>query len=106
MLEVVDDALSVQEVHDRSQEVPIQRSRKRQVLGPARHIGDGDDLLERNDLDGRHYGDNIDVAGKHGDEEAANHDQGPYRPGNKGLLLLFVFRLWRWIFLWSRGIHR
>ena len=50
VLEVVNDALSVQEVHCRTQEIPVQALRKPQAPGAARYVGNGDDLLEGNYL--------------------------------------------------------
>lgn len=50
VLEVVDDALAVEEVHGRSEKVPVQRLGKAQATVLAGHIGYGDDLLEGHDL--------------------------------------------------------
>ena len=97
MLEVVNDTLSVQEVHGGGQEIPIQRFGEAQILFLAGNIGNGDNLLKRNNLDRRHDAKDVDVAGEHGDEEAGNHDKGPYCPGNKGLLLLFVLGQWGFV---------
>ena len=90
MLEIVDDALSIQIIHCRSQEIPIERFCKSQVLRFAGDIGDSNDLLERHDLDSGDQDNKVEVAGKQGHEEPGNHYERPYRPGNKGLLLLFV----------------
>lgn len=45
------------------------------------------------------------MAGEHGDEEASDHDERPYRPSYERLLLFVVFRLGRWFFLRGRDIH-
>lgn len=91
MLEVIDDTLSVQKVHGGGQEIPVQRLGKPQILLFAGDIGNGDNLLERDDLNSSRKTDNVDVAGEHGDEEPRNHDKGPYCPCNKSLLLLLIF---------------
>lgn len=93
VLEIVDDALPVQEVHGRREEVPVQGLGEAEVLLLARDVGDGNNFLERDDLDGSYKPDDVDVAGEHGDEKAGNHHEGPYRPGNEGLFLFLVFGL-------------
>jgi hypothetical protein len=35
------------------------------------------------------------MTGEQGDKKAGDHHEGPYRPGNEGLLLLLVFGLLR-----------
>lgn len=94
VLEVVNDAFSVEEIHGGSQEVPIQALRKSQASGAARDIGNGDNLLEGNDLNSSYDDNDVDVAGEHGPEEASNHDQRPDCAGNEGLLLLLIVGLW------------
>jgi hypothetical protein len=74
VLKVIDDALSIEEVHGRSQEIPVQRLGEAQTPGPTRNVGNGNNLLEGYDLDGSDNNDNVDMAGEHGDEEAADHD--------------------------------
>lgn len=93
VLEVVDDALSVKEVHSRCKKVPVQGLGEAKVLLLAGDVGDGNNFLERDDLNGSHNADDVDVAREHGDEKAGNHHEGPYRPGNEGLFLLLVFGL-------------
>lgn len=90
MLKVVDDALSIQEVHGRSQEVPVQRLGKPDILLFTRGVGNGDDLLERDYLHRRHNANDVDVAGEHGNKEKRYHHERPYRPGNESLPLLLV----------------
>lgn len=97
VLEVVDHALSVQEVHSCRQKVPIQRFGEPQVLLLVGDVGDSDNLLERNDLNSSNEGDDIDMTGEQRDEETGNHHEGPYRPGNEGLLLLLIFGLGRFL---------
>jgi hypothetical protein len=91
MLEIVDDAFSIQEVHGRGQEIPVERLRKADVLLPAGHICNGNDFLERDDLDRCDDDDYVNVAGKHGTEEEGNHHKGPYCPSDESLLLLLIF---------------
>ncbi|KAJ8104906.1 hypothetical protein OPT61_g10502 [Boeremia exigua] len=52
VLEVVDDALAVQEVHGGAEEVPVQRLGEAQAAGLAGDVGDRNDLLEADDLHG------------------------------------------------------
>lgn len=91
MLKVVDDAFPIQEIHRGRQEVPVQRLGKPKIFLLAGYVGNSDHLLKRHDLDRSHDANNVDVAGEHGDKEAGNHDERPYCPCNKRLLLLFVF---------------
>lgn len=97
MLEVVDHTFAIQEVHRSGQEIPIQRFRKPNVLLFTRDIGDGDDLLERDDLDGCYNTNDVDVTGKHGNEKTRYHHERPYCPSNECLLLLFIFRQRRFL---------
>ena len=50
VLKVVDDALSVQEIHGGRQKVPIQRFGEPQVLFLIWDTGDSDNFLEGDDL--------------------------------------------------------
>lgn len=93
VLEVVDNALSVKEIHGRREEIPVQGLGEAEVLLLAGYIGDGNNFLERDDLDGSNQNDDVDVTGEHGDKETRDHDESPYRAGNEGLLLLLVFGL-------------
>lgn len=77
VLEVVDDAFAVEEVHGYRQPVPVQALGGLDVPGATSSARDGDDFLERDDLDGGDDDDDVDVAHEEGGEEAANHDQGP-----------------------------
>lgn len=92
MLEIIYHALAIQKIHGGCEEVPIERFGELEVLGLAGDVGNGDDLLERNDLDNGDDGDEIDVTGEHGNEEARDHNKRPYRPGYKGLFLLLILR--------------
>lgn len=92
MLEVVNDTLSVEEVHGRRQEIPIERFCKAQVLLSARNIRNCDDFLKGDDLNRRHNRYQIYMTGEHGTKEASNHDERPDRTSNKCLSLLFIFR--------------
>ena len=62
VLEVVDYALSVEEVHRRPKEIPIERPRKGKILCAARDMRDGDYLLEGNNLEGRNNANHVDVS--------------------------------------------
>lgn len=93
VLEIIDDALSVQEIHGRCEEVPVQGLGEAQVLLLTRHIGDSNDFLEREDLNCSHNANDVNVSGEHSDEKASNHYEGPYRSGNEGLFLLLVIGL-------------
>lgn len=88
VLEVIEHTLSIQEVHCCHEEVPVQRLCELEVSGLAGDVGNGDDLLEGDDLDGGNNDDQVEVAGEDDDEEAGNHDKGPYRPGDERLSLL------------------
>lgn len=68
------------------------------ILRSAWYIGDCNDLFKGDDLYRGDYAHDIDVAGKHGEEEASDHDEGPYRPSYERLLLFVVFRLGWWFF--------
>jgi hypothetical protein len=94
VLEVVNDALAIQEVHGGAEEVPVERLGEAQAAGLAGHIGDGNDLLERNDLHGGDNDDDVDVAGAEDPEEAHDHHEGPYGAGYEVGLLLLVLARW------------
>lgn len=93
MLEVVDDALAVQEVHGSAEEVPVERLGEAQAAGLARHVCDGDDFLEGDDLHGGDDDDDVEVAGAEGPEEAGYHDEGPCGPRDEVCLFLLVLGL-------------
>lgn len=99
MLEIVDDAFSVEKVHAGAEKIPVQRSGEGKVFGSAGDICYSYDFLERDDLNSGDYGEDVDMPGEHGCEEAGDHDEGPYRASDEGLLLLLVFRLRFWFFL-------
>ena len=61
MLEVVNHALSVEEVHRRPKKIPIERPRKGKILCATGDMRDGDYLLEGNNLEGRNNANHIDV---------------------------------------------
>lgn len=91
VLEVVDDALAVQEVHGSAEEVPVQRLGEAQAAGLAGDVGYRNDLLEADDLDGGDDDDDVQVAGAEGKEEAPDHDQRPRCAHDEvGLLLLIL----------------
>lgn len=92
MLEVVDDTLSIEKVHGGTQEVPVQGLGEAQRSSPAGNVGDGNDLLEGDDLNCSDDDNHIDVTGEHGSKEDANHGKGPDRAGDEGLLLLLILR--------------
>lgn len=77
VLEVVDDALSVKEVHGGGQEVPVQALGGAQRSSSAGNIGDGNDFLEGNDLDCSDNGNHVNVSHEQCAEEARDHDQRP-----------------------------
>lgn len=93
MLEIVDDAFSVEKIHGRREKVPVQRLGEAEILLLTGNIGDGNDFLERDDLNRSHNDNNVDVSGEHGDEKERDHDESPYCPRNEGLFLLLVFGL-------------
>lgn len=103
MFEVIDDALSVQEVHGRSEPIPVQALRGSELSRFSWDTGDCDDFLERNDLNDGDDQDDVDVTHKQGGEEARNHNQSPYSSGDEVRLFLFVIGLLRlcWAFLWK-----
>lgn len=90
MLEVVDHALAVQEVHGRSKEVPVESLGEAQAACSRRHVGNRNNLLVADDLHRSHDDEHVDVAGEHGSEEECDHDESPDRACDEGLLLLFV----------------
>lgn len=95
VLEVIDDALAIEEVHGGAEKVPVQRLGEAQAAGLTGHICDGDDLLERYNLYRCDDDDDVDVAGAENPEEAKNHDERPYGACYEvGLLLLVLRRLW------------
>ena len=93
VLEVVDDALAVQEVHGSAQEVPVQRLGEAQAAGLAWDVGYGNHLLEADDLDGGNDDDDVQVAGAEGKEEAADHDQRPCCADDEVCLFLLILAL-------------
>lgn len=94
MLEVVDDGLAVEEVHGGDEPVPVEVLGGPQLSRAAGHAGDGDDLLERDDLDDGYADDDVDVAREEGGEEEADHDEGPEGADDEvGLFLLVLGRL-------------
>ena len=102
VLEVVDDALAVEEVHGGGQPVPVEALGGAQISRPAGDAGDGDDFLERDDLDGRDDQDDVDVAHEESREEAADHDKGPEGARHEvGLLLLVLGILLLHLLFWA-----
>ena len=95
MFKVVDDAFSVQEIHRSSQKIPVQRFGKPKVFLLAGHIGNGNNLLEGDALDGRDHDDDKEVACAEGPEEGGNHDESPYGACNEVCLFLLILGLGR-----------
>jgi hypothetical protein len=88
VLEVVDDALAVEKVHCRPEEIPVQCLGEAQAPCATRDIGNCNDFFERNDLHSGDDDDDVDVAGEHASEKDTDHDEGPDHPRDEGLLLL------------------
>lgn len=93
MFEIVYDTLSVEEVHRRCQEIPIERLCKSEVSGFARNIGNRDNFFEGNDLDGCDDCNNVDMTSEHGCKEQRDHNKRPYRSSDEALSFLFIFGL-------------
>lgn len=93
VLEVVNDSLAVEEVHCRRKPVPVETLSGAQRAGATGDVGDGDDLLEGNDLDGRDDADDVDVAHEESRKEHGEHDKGPEGACHEIGLLLFVLGL-------------
>lgn len=96
VLEVVDHAFSIQEIHGSPQEIPVCRFCESQASGFAWNINDAHHFLERNDLNCRdeHY--NIDVTCHDCANESSDHQKRPYRSCNEcRLFLLVVWGNWR-----------
>ena len=94
MLEIIDDAFSIQVVHCRPQKVPVQTPREGKIFGSAWYIRYGNNLFEGDDLDERDNPDHIYMTREECKKEGSDHDKGPYRASNEGLFLLFIIRLW------------
>lgn len=90
VLKVINHTLSIKEVHSRRKPVPIQALRKAQSACSRWDIGNGNNLLEGDDLNSGNDEDDVDMTHGHGEEETPNHDECPYRAGKEGLLLLLV----------------
>ena len=90
VLEVVYDALAVEEIHSGRKPVPVQALGRLQVTSPARNARDGDDFFEGYDLNSSDDGQDVDVTHKERREETSNHDEGPERSRDKGGLLFLV----------------
>jgi hypothetical protein len=91
VLEIVDDALAIQEVHGSAEKVPVKRLGEAQTASLAGHIGDCNDLFERDDLHGRDNDDEVEMAGAEDPKEDGDHHESPYRAGYEvGLLLLVL----------------
>lgn len=87
-LEKVKDIGGVQKVHRRHQKVPIEQLGEGDFLISRRFQREGDDLLERQDLQHQDKDDQREMAaGKH-QEEAADHDERPDGSRDKRQLLL------------------
>lgn len=79
MLKVVDDALSIEEVHGGGEPVPVQALGRAQGPGAAWNVGDGDDFFERDDLNSGDDANHVDMAHEKRKEKDGYHDKGPDR---------------------------
>jgi len=93
MLQIVDDALAIQEVHGCGQPVPVETLGRAQVAGLARQVGNGNDLLERDNLNSCDDGQHVNMTHKEGGEKTTNHDEGPESACDEVGLLLLVLGL-------------
>jgi hypothetical protein len=94
VLEVVDDALAVEKIHGGAEPVPVKALGGAQVSGAAGDVGNSNDLLEGDDLNGGDNEDDVDVTHEKSGEEQGDHDEGP--EGTRvevGLFLLVLSRL-------------
>lgn len=98
VLEVIDNALTVQEVHCDTEEVPVERFREPQTPCSRRNIADRDDFLEAYDLHRCHNDDQVQMPSEHRAEEATDHDERPYGTRYEGLLLLLEIRRRSWFY--------
>src|ERR1700761_9021565 len=73
MLKVIDDALSVEEIHRRSQKIPIQGFGETEAFPARRHVGDSDDFFEAHNLNDGDDDQDVDVSGEEGEEESRHH---------------------------------
>lgn len=94
VLEVVDDAFSIEKVHCRSQPVPIQRLGEAQSACTAGNVGNRNNLLKGDNLYSRNDSDDVEMPHEHGPKESPDHDKSPYRSSDKSLLLLLIFGDW------------
>lgn len=90
MLKVIYHTLPIEKVHGGPQEVPVETLGKSQASSAAGDIGNGDDLLEGDNLDGGDDDDDVNVAREHCPKETSNHDEGPDGAGDEGLLFLLI----------------
>lgn len=95
MLEVIYNTFSVQKVHGRTEEVPVQTAREGEILGSARDIRNGNDLLEGDNLYRCDNANDVEMAGEQTNKESGDHDEGPYCSGDECLLFLLILRLRR-----------
>lgn len=93
VLEVVNDSLAVEEVHGSRQPVPVETLSRSKGAGTAGDVGDGNDLLERDDLYSGNNGNDVDVSHKERGKEQGEHDKGPESASYEVGLLLFVLGL-------------
>ena len=90
MFEIIDHALSIQVVHHRTKEIPVQCSRKSQIFCFTRYTGYSDDFFKGYDLYSCDDSDDIEMPREHAAKEYGHHDKGPYCSRDEGLLLLLV----------------
>lgn len=93
VLEIVDNSLSVKEVHGRGQPIPVQALGRSQLPCLAGDACNGDNLAEGNNLNGGDDDDDVDVAHEQRGEEASHHDKGPKGSRHEVGLLLVILLL-------------
>jgi hypothetical protein len=92
MLEIVDQALAVQEIHGDTEEIPVQRLCEAQAPGLAGDVDDANHLLEGHDLYGGYDHYHVDVALEKRGNEGTDHDHAPNGSSDEGLLFLLKVR--------------
>lgn len=93
VLEVIDDGLAVEKVHGASEPVPVEALGRPQRPRTAGDVGNGNNLLEGDDLYSGNNDDHVNVAHEQGTEEDTNHDERPKRPRPEVCLFLFILDL-------------
>lgn len=93
VFEVVNDSLAVEKVHGSCQPVPVETLSRSKGASTAGDVGDGNNLLERDDLYSGNNGNNVDVSHKERGKEQGEHDKGPESASYEVGLFLFVLGL-------------